>query len=97
MGLGPERLYLTHYSQVTDLSRLAKEMHAGIDAYVALALRYEHDADRGARLCTALMDYYVERLGEHGYAGDRDAIASTLAIDIALNAQGLEVWLERRR
>jgi len=96
MGLGPERLYLTHYSQVTDPPRLAMEMHEGIDAYVALALRHEHDADRGDRLCTALLDYYVGRLGDHGYAGDRDAIASSLAIDIALNAQGLEVWLDRR-
>lgn len=96
MGLGPERLYLTHYSRVTDLPRLATEMHEGIDAYVALALQHEHDADRGTWLRAGLLDYYVDRLGDHGYAGDRDAIASSLAIDIALNAQGLEVWLDRR-
>ena len=93
----PEQLYLTHYSRVSDLDRLAAEMHAGIDNYVALALEYAEDPDRLAALEAALLEYYVQRLSEHGYAGDRDAVASTMGIDIPLNAQGLEVWLDRRR
>lgn len=93
----PEQLYLTHYSRVSDLDRLAAEMHAGIDNYVAIALEYAEDPDRLAALEAALLEYYVQRLSEHGYAGDRDAVASTMGIDIPLNAQGLEVWLDRRR
>ena len=45
----------------------------------------------------SLFDYYVERLEAHGYRGDREMIQSTMSIDIELNAQGLEVWLERKR
>ena len=93
----PEQLYLTHYSRVTDLDRLAAEMHAGIDTYVAIALEYADDANRLAALEAGLLEYYVQRLHEHGYQGDRDAVQSTMSIDLPLNAQGLEVWLERRR
>ena len=97
MALEPEQLYLTHYSRVDDLDRLAAEMHAGIDTYVAIALEYADDPDRLAALEAGLLEYYAQRLREHGYQGDRDAVASTMGIDIPLNAQGLEVWLDRRR
>lgn len=93
----PEQVYLTHYSRVSDLGRLAAEMHAGIDTYVAIALEYAEKEDRLTALEAALLEYYVQRLDEHGYEGDRDAVASTMGIDIPLNAQGLEVWLDRRR
>ena len=97
MACEPEQVYLTHYSRVRGLDRLAAEMHSGIDAYVSIALEHQADADRGEALRRELFEYYVRRLRAHGYAGDREAIASTLSIDIPLNAQGLEVWLDRRR
>lgn len=96
MACRPEQLYLTHYSRVSDLERLAAEMHAGIDAYVAMALEHADDPNRGEALEAGLLDYYVERLHAHGYRGDQDAVASAMSIDIPLNAQGLEVWLDRR-
>ena len=34
MALQPETLYLTHYSRVTDLARLADDMHQRIDDLV---------------------------------------------------------------
>ena len=35
----PERLYLTHYSIVTDIARLADDMHRRLDDFVAMARR----------------------------------------------------------
>jgi len=96
MGCDPEQLYLTHYSRVRDLDRLADEMHASIDAYVAIAEQHEHDDDRPQELRAALLEYYAGRLDEHGYDGGREKLREVLEIDIELNAQGLEVWLERR-
>ena len=95
MGCEPEQLFLTHYSRVRDLDRLADDMHAGIDAYVEIALRHQAEPNRGDRIRQAMDDYLSRRLVEHGFAGDRDAIASVLAIDIVLNAQGLVSWLQR--
>ena len=97
MALGPEQLYLTHYSRVTDVERLAAEMHTALDAYVGIALDHADDANRNEALQAALLDYYAERLGAHGFKGGVDAVASSMATDIPLNAQGLEVWLDRRQ
>lgn len=97
MGCEPEQLYLTHYSRVRNLDRLAGQMHSGIDAYVEMAERVEHEDTRTEKLREMLLDYYVDRLDDHGYGGDRDAVNSIMEIDVRLNAQGLEVWLERRK
>ena len=93
----PQQLYLTHYSRVGNLERLAAEMHAGIDAYVALALEHKDHENRGAALEAGLLGYYIDRLRQHGYMGDRESIVPIMGPDITLNAQGLEVWLDRTR
>ena len=95
MACNPEQLYLTHYSRVRDLDRLAADMHTGIDAYVELALAHQAEPNRGERIQQAMDDYLSGRLVEHGFKGDRGAIWSLLEIDIVLNAQGLVSWLER--
>jgi glyoxylase-like metal-dependent hydrolase (beta-lactamase superfamily II) len=97
MGCEPEQLYLTHYSRVRNLDRLASQMHAGIDAYVAIANQHEHDDNRLEGLRESLFEYYVEQLDEHGYDGGREEAAAVLSIDVELNAQGLDVWLQRRK
>lgn len=95
MACEAEQLYLTHYSRVRNLERLALEMHEGIDAYVDMAKDHENDDDRLGALRKSLFEYYVERLEGHGYDGDRELIQSIMSIDVELNAQGLDVWLER--
>ena len=96
MGCEPEQLYLTHYSRVRNLERLAEQMHRGIDAYVAIAQQHEHDAGRSANIRAGLTDYYAEQLADHGYTGSRAEMLEVMDIDIELNAQGLEFWLEKR-
>ena len=95
MACEPEQLFLTHYSRVGNVQRLASQMHAGIDAYVAMARRHEHDDNQSAALRESLLDLYAEQLEGHGYGGDRGMMREVLGIDIELNAQGLEVWLKR--
>ena len=95
MACNPEQLYLTHYSRVRDLDRLADDMHKGIDAYVEIALANKESPDRGARIQDAMDTHLSTRLIDHGFRGERDAIWSVLQIDIVLNAQGLVSWLER--
>ena len=95
MACEPERLYLTHYSRVGDLSRLAADMHAGIDAFAEMALAQREADDRGAAIETAMRDYLSDRLVAHGFKGDSDAIRAVIDIDVVLNAAGLVSWLER--
>ncbi len=95
MACEPRQLFLTHYSRVTDLERLAADMHADIDAYVELALANKGEDHRGAKIRRAMGEHLTRRALEHGFEGERDALLSILSIDIVLNAQGLVSWLER--
>jgi len=95
MACDPRQLYLTHYSRVRDLDRLAGDMHAGIDAYERMALEHRDAPDREAALEDAMDEYLSTRLIAHGFGGDRDAIRSVLDIDIVLNAQGLVSYIDR--
>ena len=93
----PEYVYLTHYSKVGDVPRLAADLHAGIDAYRFIALEHEHDDLRLKCLRESMFAWLAERLLQHGYTGDTDDMWSVLHIDVELNAQGLDVWLRRRQ
>jgi len=95
MGCNPEQLYLTHFSRVRDLDRLAADMHAGIDAYVEIALANKDADDLFAAIEPAMSKYLQDRARGHGYQGNDEALQSILEIDIVLNTKGLISWLQR--
>jgi len=95
MGCNPKQLYLTHYSRVRDLDRLAADMHAGIDAYAEMARANKDADDPQAGIKSAMSDYLKGRAREHGFTGDDSALQAILEIDIGLNAKGLVSWLQR--
>jgi len=95
MSYEPEHLYLTHYSQVGNLDRLASDMHKGINMFVTIALENAGAEDRTTVLQEAMFDFFVAGLIRHGFKGDHDAVRSILKFDVSLNVQGLEVWLEK--
>ena len=96
MGYEPDCVFLTHYSRVDELDRLAADLHAGIDAYAAMAEQHRDAADRLPAIKESMYNYLSSRLREHGYAGSEDEMRSLLAMDTELNAQGLAVWLQRQ-
>ena len=96
LGFQPRQMFLTHYSRVTDLERLARDLFEQIDAMVQIALAHAADAQRHAAIMTALADLYVARARAHGCTFDAARMRELLAMDIELNAQGLEVWLDKR-
>jgi glyoxylase-like metal-dependent hydrolase (beta-lactamase superfamily II) len=95
MACNPEQVYLTHYSRVRDLDRLAGDMHAGIDAYEQMALDCRNADDRDDALQAAMYEYLSTRIIEHGFKGDGDALRSIVQVDVTLNAAGLAAWLDR--
>ncbi len=96
MACEPEHVYLTHYSRVADLDRLAADMHGDIDALVALAERAEHDDDRLSSIEAGMFEHWWARLQDHGYEGSRDEAYAIVEMDVKLNSMGLDVWLTRR-
>lgn len=93
----PEGMYLTHFGRVGQPAELARELFEQVDAMVALALQHEGDDNRHQRLVQALNELYVRRAYARECPLDAQSISALLAMDIELNAQGLEVWLQRRR
>ena len=95
MGCNPRQLYLTHYSRVRDLDRLAADMHAGIDAYARMALSNKDSDTREDAIRAAMSDYLKSRARAHGFDGGETALHTILSIDIDLNTKGLISWLQR--
>jgi glyoxylase-like metal-dependent hydrolase (beta-lactamase superfamily II) len=95
MSFQPEACFLTHYSRVTDLARLAGAMHAGIDEHVKIARSCAASRDRIAAMKMQLHAWLVQQVREHACTLDQDTVDSWLAMDVDLNAKGLAVWLDR--
>lgn len=91
----PQCMYLTHYGRVEGVERLAAMQLDVLDASVALARSLRTHADRHAALSAGLLGLYVDSLVRHGCELPHDELASLLAMDVELNAQGIAVWLDR--
>ena len=95
LATDPQCMYLTHYSRVGDVPRLAGLLRTQLAQMVALGERVRAAPDRHAALRAGLQDIYLGSLASHGCRLDTASVASLLAIDIELNAQGMGVWLDR--
>ncbi|MEX1272525.1 MAG: MBL fold metallo-hydrolase [Gammaproteobacteria bacterium] len=87
----PREIYLTHYSRVTEIERLAADLHRDLDEFVRIAER----CDELEAVRDALGDYLRARLAAHGCTLPAAAIDELLELDVRLNAQGLIAWRER--
>lgn len=94
MAAEPAAIYLTHYSRVLDLPRLAADLKTDIRAYAEIALAAGEDTE--GDLEESLRQYMYARLDAHSCDGDPRWRESIVGDDIRLNAQGLAVWLARR-
>lgn len=95
LAADPACMYLTHFGRVTEVARLGTQLLALLDATVELAQRLAPRPDRHARLKDGLLALYQRSLAAHGCALPPAAVAALLAMDVELNAQGIEIWLDR--
>lgn len=98
MSYAPECMYLTHYSRIDHPEALAPDLRQSVRDLADLALA-EEDGDpqgRVERIRAAVDGYLVQRVRDHGCTLPEHRIRALLELDTDLNAQGLEVWLQRR-
>lgn len=92
----PTQILLTHFGRVTEIERLAAQMHQLIDAFVKLALEVKSaGAQRHGHLIEGQRAILLRALRAHGCRLGDIEIDSLLAMDLELNAQGIGVWLDR--
>ncbi|MGM9481300.1 MBL fold metallo-hydrolase [Roseateles sp. NT4] len=95
----PVAMQVTHYGRiggsVEEVRRLAAVMLEQVDEMVALAELLKEVPGRHEKLKGGLLAAYLARVQGHGYRGSMADAADWLALDAELNAQGLEVMLDR--
>jgi len=89
-------LYVSHFGQVRDLARLAADLHRLIDAHAELGERLRRaGAARRRRLEEGITNLVLAERARQGWRLPEEKVLEVFALDIELNAQGLESWLDR--
>lgn len=97
MNYNPSYAFLTHYGRIGHLPRHAAEMHDLIDAHVSIAQKLRGVPDRHAAIVEELEELLLSRIHAHGCKLPEEEIRDLLRLDVGLNAQGLENWLDHSR
>lgn len=94
MNYSPSHAFLTHYGRIGHLPRHAAELHQLIDAHVAIARRLRNAPDRYVALTKEIGDLLLGQIIARGCKLPENEIRDLLSLDVGLNAQGLEYWLD---
>lgn len=95
MGYHPAYAFLTHYGRIGHLPRHAAGMHDLIDAHVTIARKLRDVPDRHAAMVEELGELLLQRIIAHDCKLPQTEIRELLSLDVGLNAQGLEHWLNQ--
>jgi glyoxylase-like metal-dependent hydrolase (beta-lactamase superfamily II) len=91
----PEACFLTHYSRVAELDRLAADLHEEIEHFVEITVSCAESDDRSSDIEERLFEHQVKRLADHGVPDPEKAAEEVLGMDLELDARGLAIWLEK--
>lgn len=95
MSYRPEAMYLTHYSRVTGVERLAADLHRLIDTEIAVARAARGEGvARHVEILAGLEQIVREEAERQGWTVPEEEIFRVLRTDLELNAQGLGMWLD---
>lgn len=92
----PERMYLTHYGRIAGIADCGARLEAMLADTLTVVGTVQDAPDRLAALIEALTTLHVRRAQEFGVALPESRIRALLRDDMALNAAGIGVWLDRR-
>jgi glyoxylase-like metal-dependent hydrolase (beta-lactamase superfamily II) len=92
---GPQALYVTHFGRLANLTPLADDLHRLIDAHAALGERCRRaGAERKRLLKEGVSALVLAERERQGWRLPSEKVLEVFALDIELNAQGLEFWLD---
>ena len=95
LAFGPDALYVTHFGRLTNLKVLAADLHRLIDAHAELGERHRRaGAERKLLLTEGVRSLVLEERARQGWRLPSEKVLEVFALDIELNAQGLESWLD---
>ena len=95
LSFQPEAVYVAHFGRLTNLTVLAGDLHRLIDAHAALGERHRRaGAERKHLLTEGVRSLVLAERERQGWRLPREKVLEVFALDIELNAQGIESWLD---
>lgn len=96
LSFQPQAIYLTHFSQIRDIPTMAADLKNCLQAHIDIAEAAAGSGQQRIDEIKAGLEQWIRRQAvSQDWALQGDAAVKLLAMDIDLNAQGLNVWLER--
>lgn len=98
MAFDPQVMYLTHFGRLEHPGKQVDNLRTSVQGMAELAIAEERRGSdrRQARLRDAMTAFLTQNAQQHVPGMKTERIRNLLRVDIDLNAQGLEVWLQRR-
>ncbi|MEY2776568.1 MAG: hypothetical protein RLY30_666 [Pseudomonadota bacterium] len=96
MTSGCPAVYLTHYSQLTQVQAVGEVLLRQVDDYAAIAQRNGYRGEgRSAAIREELRQLLFRAVRSHGVSAPDEALERVIGMDLQLNADGLVCWLDR--
>ncbi|HNT40586.1 MAG TPA: MBL fold metallo-hydrolase [Rubrivivax sp.] len=95
LAAAPACMYLTHFGRVHEVERLSVLLLGLLDRIVTLGESLRGETDRMPRLREGLRTIFLESLAAHGCTLSAEQVVRLLEVDLELNAQGIQAWLDR--
>jgi hydroxyacylglutathione hydrolase len=94
-ALAPPAVYVTHFSRVDDVPRLAADLHRLVEAHAALGRAVASTGDeRHAALRAGVAAIVLDEGKRQQWGASREHTLEVFKLDIDLNAQGIAAWLD---
>ncbi len=95
LALQPAAIYVTHFGQLTKLTGLGADLHRLIDAHAELGERHRRaGAERKRLLKEGVRSLVLAERARQNWRLPSEKVLEVFALDIELNAQGIESWLD---
>lgn len=92
-----EAMYLTHFSRITEIERIGEDLRRLVADHVRIAEQARGTgAEREKAIETGLRNLLLDEARRQHWTIGTDALLDLMAMDVAINAQGLAVWLDTR-
>jgi glyoxylase-like metal-dependent hydrolase (beta-lactamase superfamily II) len=96
MALKPKQMYLTHFGNIEPTDAVVNQLKKRVHHFTQIALAEMHtNGDRLQNIERRLKDYLLAELALMQCHQPVEFCEQFLANDISLNAQGLDIWLEK--
>jgi hydroxyacylglutathione hydrolase len=95
LSFAPQAIYVAHFGRLTNPAVLGADLHRLIDAHAALGERHRSaGAERKRLLMEGVSGLVLAEHERQKWRFPREKTLEVFALDIELNAQGLESWLD---